>query len=229
MHRFLLLILVLPAVAWAAPDRAGLIQAWEAAMRKDGALEAQADGGYRYRSESIGYDGGVKIVSAIVRPSDVWDADRGATGTVDFDLGDVPTVRGDAAPTGLATWKAERQSFVYDGAKQSWQTSMDWARSRYRGEGGYRDATIRWLLGYGAPVGLLTLLVLVFLWLGRVQRQAKRQLAGASEVNRLARENIERSALLQEEQRARMLESLELARRNAATLDAILEELRRRD
>jgi hypothetical protein len=69
----------------------------------------------------------------------------------------------------------------------------------------------------------------VFLWLGRVQRQAKRQLAGASEVNRLARENIERSALLQEEQRARMLESLELARRNAATLDAILEELRRRD
>jgi hypothetical protein len=49
MRRLAILIpiLLLPALACAAPDRAGLIQAWEAAMRRDGTLEAQADGDYR--------------------------------------------------------------------------------------------------------------------------------------------------------------------------------------
>ena len=67
MRRLVLLLLLVPALAFAAPDRAGLIKAWEAAMNRDGSLTAQPDGSYRYRNEAIGYDGAVNIVSAIVR------------------------------------------------------------------------------------------------------------------------------------------------------------------
>jgi hypothetical protein len=228
MSRLLLLILLLPAFACAAPDRASLIQAWEAAMRSDGTLDAQPGGDYRYRNESLGYDGGLKITSAIVRAESVADSDRSAMGTVDFDLSDMPAARGDSPPSGLASWKAERQSFIYDSGKQSWQTVLEWSRSRYRADGGISLTATRWVFEYALPVGLLALVVAVFLWLARVQRQAKRQLVAAADVNRLSRENIERAAKLQEEQRARMHESLELARHNTATLDAILEELRRR-
>ncbi len=61
---FVLLFLLLPAFASAAPDRAGLISAWEAAMRVDGTLEVQDDGDYRYRSESLGYDGRVRLLTS---------------------------------------------------------------------------------------------------------------------------------------------------------------------
>lgn len=231
MHRLTLLLLLLPALAWAAPDRAGLIAAWESAMRRDGTLEAQSDGRYHYRSESIGYDGGAKIVSAIVRADvaeDMGQPGVEAMGTVDFDFSDLPDTHRDSFAPGLMMWKAERQNFVYDAGKQSWRTTAEWAKDRYRGDEGHRHSTLRWMMDYIVPIGLLVLLVAVFLWLSRVQRQAKSQLAGSSEVNRLARENIERTAQLQKEQRAKMDESLELARRNAAALEAILEELRRR-
>lgn len=228
MRRFILLLVLWPAFAFAAPDRAGLIAAWEAAMRSDGTLDAQSDGSYRYRNEAIGYDGKVKIVSAIVRTPRVEAADRGAFGTVDFDLADLPGVRTDAPPTGLAMWKSERQSFVYDASTQAWQTSTEWARSRHYGDGGVRSTLLGWTMEYAIPIGLLALVVAVFGWLVRVQRQAKKQLAASSEVNRLARENIERAAQLQQAQRERLDESLQLARRSAAALEAILEELRRR-
>lgn len=41
MRRLALRFMLLPALASSAPDRAGLIQAWEAAMRRDGTLDAQ--------------------------------------------------------------------------------------------------------------------------------------------------------------------------------------------
>jgi hypothetical protein len=70
--------------------------------------------------------------------------------------------------------------------------------------------------------------VLAVAFVYRVQRRAFRLLRESAEVNRLGRENIVRAGELRDAQLAATQESLELARRNAATLAAILEELRRR-
>ena len=132
MRRFVLLLLIVPAFVCAAPDRAGLIRAWEASMRDDGMLEAQADGSYRYRNEAIGRDGGVKLLTAIVskdgagaRPVD----GMGARGSVDFDLPDLPDLPASALRSesmGLLSWKAERQNFFYDETKQAWLSTAEW-------------------------------------------------------------------------------------------------------
>lgn len=228
MRRLMMLLALVPALAAAAPDRAGLIQAWEAAMRRDGTLAARPDGSYRYRSESIGYDGGVRIVSAIVRADDVESSgqpDMAAMGTVDFDLVDLPSASKDSAASGIAMWKAQRQSFVYDGAKQSWQTAAEWAKARYRAG---RGAPTRWLLDYALPIGLIALLVAAFWGAFRIQWRANRQLRESSDLNRSGRENLDRAAQMQEAQQARFEESLALARRNTALLEAILDELRKR-
>jgi len=233
MRRLLLLLLFLPVLAWAAPDRAGLIAAWESAMRRDGALDAQADGGYRYRSDAIGYDGAVKITSAIVRNDgfdDIGQAGAGTMGTVDFDLVDRPAESKDSMSTGLMMWKAEHQSFIYDDPRQAWQSTTDWARSHYgdRGGAGRPFVLLRWLMDYAIPVGLFAFFIALFWWFSRVQRQSGSTMKDASDINRMARENVERAAQLQEEQKARMDESIALARRNTALLESILEELRKR-
>ena len=228
MRRLALLFMLLPALACAAPDRAGLIQAWEAAMRRDGTLDIQPDGEYHYRNESLGYDGRVKLLTAIVqpRPQSGEEASKApAHGTVDFDLPDLPAAQQNAVSIGIQSWKSDRESFVYDADKQAWLSIMDWARERYRGEGG---GVLHWLLDYAVPIGLLVLLAAIFWGAFRIQRRAGRQLTDSSEITRLSRKNVERAEQLQEAQKARMEETLALARRNTALLEAILEELRKR-
>jgi len=100
------------------------------------------------------------------------------------------------------------------------------AKSRYLGSA--RIGLASWLLDYAVPIGLVALLAAVFWGAVRVQRRANRQLGASDDITRRSRENLERAAALQEAQQARTQESLELARRNTATLEAILEELRRR-
>jgi len=233
MRRLMLLFLLVPTLACAAPGRAGLIKAWEAAMGRDGTLAAQPDGSYRYHNEAIGYDGAVHIVSAIVRTDgfeEIGQADMTAMGTVDFDLVDMPERPKDSMASGLMMWKAERQSFIYDDKPQAWQTASEWAKSHYEhADGvGYPHPSLRWVLDYLIPAGLVALLVFLFLWLSRAQRQSKSTMKDASEINRVARENVERAAKLQDEQKARMEESLALARRNTELLESILDELRKR-
>lgn len=233
MHRLVWLLLLAPAFVFAAPDRAGLIKAWEAAMNRDGALAAQPDGSYRYHNEAIGYDGAVSIVSAIVRSEgteELGQPGMTAMGTVDFDLVDMPARPKDSMASGLMMWKAERQSFIYDDKQQTWQTAVAWAKSHYDSadDMGRSRAPLRWLMDYAIPIGLVALLLAVFAWLSRAQRQSRLTMKDASEVNRFARENVERAARLQDEQKTRMEESISLARRNTALLESILEELRKR-
>lgn len=229
---FVLLFLLLPAFANAGPDRAGLISAWEAAMRSDGALEAQADGDYRYRSESLGYDGRVRLLTAIVRSEGTPGAmtyGMQAVGSVDFELPDLPASSQGSPSSGLMSWKAERQNFFYDANKQTWLSMAEWAHAQ--GENDGEGASVfwsHWLRTYGVLVGVLVFLVAVLWGAARQQRRVRGLLAESHEVNRLGRENIERAASLREAQAAAMQESLELARRSAAAVEAILEELRRR-
>lgn len=228
MRRLILLFLLLPALACAAPDRAGLIHAWESAMRRDGTFDAQADGSYRFRSESIGYDGSVKLLTAIVSKGGIGAPIDGvaARGSVDFDLPDLPVATPQSESMGLLSWKAERQNFIYDDAKQAWLPMNEWAKARYRSSEGI--GLTSWLWSYAVPLGLVALLIGVFWGVLRVQRRANKQLGASDDITRRSRENLERAAALQDAQQARMQESIELARRNTATLEAILEELRRR-
>lgn len=229
MRRFALLFLLLPALVRAAPDRAGLIQVWEAAMRRDGTLEAQADGGYRYRSESLGYDGRVKLLTAIVRPEGVAGVGNQATGSVDFELSDLPASSQGFQSPGILSWKAEHQNFFYDADKQAWLSMAEWART-YQGVDD-EDAPASWsyrLRTYAPIAGLLVFLALLLWGTARQQRRAHALMAESHEINRLGRENVERANELREAQMATMQESLELARRCAAAAESILEELRRR-
>ena len=229
----LLLILLAPAVAAAAPDRAGLIEAWEAAMRHDGQLEPQADGDYRYRSDSIGYDGRLKRLTAIVRTDGM--AAEGlhgiqATGSVDFELPDLPASSQGVQSPGLLSWKSERQNFFYDIDKQAWLSMSEWARA-FRTPGEDEEAPSRWpewARNYGPLLFLLVFLAAVLAGASRQQRRVRALMAESHEINRMGRENLDRAAELREAQVAATQESLELARRGAATLEAILDELRRR-
>ena len=229
----LLWILLLPALAAAAPDRAGLIEAWEAAMRRDGQLEPQADGDYRYRSDSIGYDGRLKRLTAIVRIDGV--AGEGApgvqaTGSVDFELPDLPVSSQGTQSAGLLGWKSERQNFFYDIDQKAWLSMSEWARA-YRGAEDERDAPNRWrewTLTYGPLLALFVFFAAVLAGASRQQRRVRALMTESHEINRMGRENLDRAAELREAQSAATQESLELARRTAATLEAILDELRRR-
>ena len=229
MRRVILLLLLLPALARAAPDRAGLIRAWESEMRSDGVLDAQADGSYHYHSEAIGYDGNVKLLTAIVSKDRLGGGafdGMDARGSVDFDLPDLPTAAAGSESVGLLSWKAQRQNFIYDDATQKWLSMTAWAQTRYRSGGGV--FVTKWLFDYAVPIGLLALILAVFWGATRVARRANKQLGASDDITRRSRENLDRAAKLQETQQARMQESIELARRNTATLEAILEELRRR-
>lgn len=216
-------LMLLPALACAAPDRADLIHAWEAEMRHAGTFEPQADGNYRFACPALGYDGHVRLLTAIVRD----DASRAriaggvtAMGTVDFELSDLSPEQRDSI--GLASWKSERQNFVYDGAKQSWLSIAQWAEAQSQDRG-----RVWWRLDpvlIGLFVALL-LLVVLFSW---QHRRARGLLAESSEVHRMARDNLVSARTLREEQAEAMRESLALSRRSAATLEAILAELRRR-
>lgn len=229
----LLWILLLPALAAAAPDRAGLIEAWEAAMRRDGQLEPQADGDYRYRSDSIGYDGRLKRLTAIVRTDGMpGEGVPGiqATGSVDFELPDLPMSSQGTQSPGLLGWKSERQNFFYDIDRQAWLSMSEWARAD-RGPGDEQAAPDRWrawALTYGPLLVLFVFLAAVLAGASRQQRRVRALMAESHEINRMGRENLDRAAELREAQSAATQESLELTRRLAATLEAILDELRRR-
>lgn len=216
-------LLLLPALACAAPDRADLIRAWEAEMRHAGTFEPQADGSYRFACQALGYDGHVRLLTAIVRddvPRTRAAAGMTATGTVDFELSDLSLEQRESI--GLASWKSERQNFVYDDAKQSWLSIAQWAAAQ---------SQVRpnpWLRPDPFLIGLFVVLVLVVLLLSWQYRRARGLLAESGEVNRMARDNLVDARALREEQAEAMRESLALARRSVDALDAILAELRRR-
>lgn len=76
-----------------------------------------AAGEYHYRNESLGYDGRVKLLTAIVQADRQPGEDVAKTparGTVDFDLPDLPATQQNAVSIGIQSWKADRESFVYD-------------------------------------------------------------------------------------------------------------------
>ncbi|GAA0706010.1 hypothetical protein [Dokdonella soli] len=226
MRGILFLILLLPALACAAPDRAGLIRAWETELRRDGPLDALPDGSYHFKSEALGYDGHVRVLTAIVhedaRLAQV-DAAMLANGTVDFELADLSAEQGKSM--GLMSWKAERQNFVFDRDKQAWSSMAEWSSARYSDHA--PSGIGAWLRDNAVIVLLVALLAMVFWMTARQFRKARGLLAESGEVNRMGRENIERAGQLRDAQAAAMRESLDLARRNAETLEAILLELRR--
>lgn len=226
---FLLLILLLPVIASAASDRAGLIKAWEADMRRDDKLDALPDGSYHFKSESLGYDGSVRLLAAIVRE----DAGMGrngsgmrASGSVDFDLTDLSPEQRASNVVGI--WKAGRQNFVFDGEKNAWLSIAAWVKAQNRSSSFGEGFSSAGFVLDAALLGFLLFLLLVFWLVLRQQRRSRSLLDESSALNRMGRENIERTGELRETQAATMRESLELARHNAQTLDAILAELRRR-
>lgn len=225
VHRIVLFawLALLPVLACAAPDRADLIRTWEAEMRRAGTFEPQADGTYRFACPALGYDGHVRLLTAIVRDDAARARAAGgvtAMGTVDFELSDLSPEQRDSI--GLASWKSERQNFVYDDAKQSWLSIAQWAEVQSQGR------PSAWLRPDPTLIGFLVVLVLVTVLLVRQNRRARGLLAESSEVNRMARDNLASARALREEQAEALRESLALSRRGTAALEAILAELRRR-
>ncbi len=109
--------------------------------------------------------------------------------------------------------------------RQAWLSIAEWAAAYHRDDDrASAEGWSRW----GLVLALLAVLVLAVAFVYAVQRRAFGLLRDSAEVNRLGRENIVRAAELRDAQLAATQESLELARRNAATLAAILDEIRRR-
>lgn len=224
----------LSAVATAAPDRAGLIRAWELDMGREGTLERQPDGSYRYQSEALDYSGTLKVLAAILQRDNATtypDKRIEATGSVEFELSDLSLAQRESMTR--RSWIAQRQQYIYDGESEAWVSMLDYYRDRsdFDEDEGDGPVTERGSTGWFGDIGMLLVLVVVavvLLWLvARQARKAGAMYREAREINQLARENIERARELHEANAASVRESLEMSRRSAEALDAILAELRR--
>lgn len=218
----------------AAPDRAGLIQAWEADMGREGALERQPDGSYRYQSEALGYSGTLKVLAAILPRDNVMaraDKRIEATGSVDFELSDLSPPQRESMT--LRSWIAQRQQYVYDRESQAWISMMGYYQDQYgldeNGDDGVvaQQSSMWWFGDIGLLLVLAAAVVVLLVLVARQARKAGAMYREAREINQLARENIERARELHEANAAAVRESLDTSRRSAESLDAILAELRR--
>lgn len=225
---FLALWLANSAAMDMAPNRESLIEAWETELRREGTLEKVEDSLYRYSNATFAYDGQVRLLAALVQ--ETWSSHSAETprylGSVDFELSDLSEQLRETRS--ILGWMAERQSYVFDEAGGSWQTSMRYYANLYAGEGSGLTGSWWWRVLTGGWIWFFLLVFIAALLIGvsRQQGKARSIIDDSKEINRMARENLEQARQLQTENHAMLRESMELARQRNATLDAILQALK---
>ena len=217
---------LLSGAAAAAPDRESLIEAWVAHMQTaSGTLSFERSGEdtFRLRDDSLPYDGEVRIVGALVRPTEVQYVDSAFThmGSVEFNL---VTLADDRRYTQTYSyWMADRQLFYYSETEAAWLGQADYALALQEeyGSSGAALGPLSFMLNYGIWIALLALLVWVFRVLGRHQKKATSLMDDSASINEMARKNLERSAELHEESIEMTRQILEVQKANQALLAQI--------
>lgn len=213
------------AVTLAAADRDSLVAAWAEAMAGmpgTETFEARDDGRYYLADESLPYEGEVRIVSSLVRPADVMteSSDFTHTGMVEFELIDLPQERRENQS--YYYWLSDRQSLYYSADADAWLSPADYRVALQESYGPPPSfGPLSFMLNYGIWAFLLLLLAWVFLTLNKHQRKAKNMMDETVAINEMARENIERSAEIQQESIEITRKVLEIQQTNQRLLEQI--------
>ncbi len=217
--------------AHAGADRESLLDAWAAhvsSLPGTARMEALGNGVYRFEDTDLPYDGELRIVGALVRPADTSGYDTGFShlGMVDIELPDLPVER--MSSQVYYYWLSDRQAMHYSTGDQRWvdpATYQATVAGAYRSDGSF--GAMAFMMNYGIWAFLIALIVFVFLIAGRQARKARSLMDETAEINRKARENLDRAEGLQDELLAIARESRDLQSSNNELLAKILGVLNR--
>lgn len=229
---FFLLLLLSSAALASEPDRASLIAGWEEAMRSlpsTIALEVTGDGTYRFEDSEIEYAGELVVSGALIRPSENYGVETEFThfGMVEFELTELPPER--LASQLYYYWLSDRQTLHYSSESNAWFSTKAYQQSFKPGEPfGLSLGPLTFMANYGIWILLVAVLILVFVSLGRQQRKAKSLMDDGADLNRKARENLERAEEMQKEVVAIAREAHELQKQNNALLERIASAVEKR-
>ena len=230
----LLLLLLLASTALAGePDRASLLTAWEDALRglpSTTTLEATGDNTYRLEDSDIDYAGELVVTGVLIRPNDSYGFETEFThfGMVEFELTDLPPER--LASQLYYYWLSDRQTLHYSSEDGAWLNTKAYQESfSPGGELGISLGPLAFMMNYGIWILLIALLVFVFLSLGKQQKKAKGLMDDSADINKMARENLERAEAMQKEIVTIAREAQALHKQNNALLERIASAVERRD
>lgn len=190
------------AAAFAAPDRESLLSQWEQELRSQDGTESFEDlggGVYRLQDSNLPYDGELRVLGVVIRSPDILGVTGDFThmGMVEFELADLPPER--LGSQGYYYWLADRQTLHYSESRGQWVGPAEYQAAI---AGSYHDlasAPLSFMLNYGIWIPLVALIAFVFVLAGRQARKAKSLMDDGADINRKARENLDRSEKLQEQ------------------------------
>jgi len=217
--------------ALAESDRESLITAWEAhiaGLPGTESFEKTADGVYQYRDSDLPYEGELKLLGALVRPSESagFETEFTHLGMVDFELPDMPMER--LSSQVYYYWVADRQTLHYSETAQEWVDAAAYQESitdLY--SGGSSFGVLSFMLNYGIWILLIALIVFVFVGVGRQAKKARSLMDETAEINQQARTNLDRAEKMQNEVLSIARESRDLQKENNDLLNRMLQALQR--
>lgn len=217
--------------ASAEANRESLLEAWEAhvaSLPGTARLEAVGDGVYEFEDTDLPYTGELRIVGALVRPTESagYETDFSHTGMVDFTLADLPAER--LSSQVYYYWLADRQSLHYSETEQRWVDTATFQNSftdLYSNDASFSALTF--MLNYGIWIILIGLLVFAFIAVGRQTRKAQSLMDDSADINEKARQNIDRAEGLQDELLAIARETRDLQSDSNDLLKQMLDALKK--
>lgn len=217
--------------ALAGPDRESLVAAWEthvADLPGTESFEKTADGVYQYKDSDLPYEGELKLLGALVRPSESagFETEYTHLGMVDFELTDLPMER--LTSQVYYYWLADRQTLHFSETAQEWVDAVAYQESisnLYAGGSSY--GALSFMLNYGIWVFLIGLIIFVFVAVGRQAKKARSLMDETAEINQQARANLDRAEKMQNEVLTIARESRDLQKENNDLLNRMLQVLQR--
>ena len=217
----------------AAPDRAALLNAWEAYMRSQPStaeLTSLGDSRYRLVDTDLPYTGELVVTGALLRTNEAYIATAAQVshiGIVDFELTALPAARARSSTYNL--WASDRKSLYYAADTERWLTQGEYFASMsdaanvaipYETSYRFGSKAVFWAL-----LAIFGYLIYASL---RHSRKARALLDDSQALNAAVRQNIEDGAKLQSEMRAAIERSQQLQQEGNATLQQILAVLEQR-
>lgn len=229
---FLLALCALFSVeALADADRESLIAAWEAhigGLPGTESFEQTADGVYQYKDSDLPYEGELKLLGVLVRPSEAagFETDFTHFGMVEFELPNLPEER--LSSQVYYYWLAERQTLHYSMAAQEWVDASAYQESITNLYGGSPSfGALSFMLNYGIWVLLIGLLIFVFVGVNRQAKKARSLMDESAAINDKARQNLDRAEAMQDEVLSIARETRDLQKEGNELLAKMLQALQR--
>lgn len=234
MKTGLLLLLLLSTAALAdQPDRASLISAWEnyvQSLPATSEFEVLGDDRYRLEDSELDYAGELKVTGVLIRPTDTFGVETEFShfGMIEFELVDLQPER--LGSQLYYYWLSDRQTLHYSVDREGWVDPKAYQQSFTSPESlGLSLGPLSFMMNYGIWIALLALLFFVFVSLTKQQRKAKSLMDDSADINRMARENLERAERMQKEMVEIAHQAHDLQKQNNALLERIAAASEKRD